>query len=230
MRILKTEVYRFSELDEQIQEQVVERMAQIYLATDYWNRPIIDGAIKELNKAGIVVVRDTFFFDLNLKHYIRFGGKVRSLKTLIQFFGLKEEYLQIADIDDPITFFVYKKEHIDEHAVVDFSPSRHNDDRLDQLFQDLEKKMTIFCKFLWKTFFCSYELGPKFTKEVILPELDAWYYSNGMLVDLIDEEPAQYDRGRSYIMQSILEKHFQESTTGVEGCTISAPRSCRKPE
>ena len=71
MSILKSEVYRFSELDEQIQEQVVERMAEKYLTTDYWYRPIIDVAIKELNKAGIVVERDAFGFgfDLDDKQY-----------------------------------------------------------------------------------------------------------------------------------------------------------------
>lgn len=183
MRILKLEVYRFSELDEQIQEQVVERMAEKYLTTDYWYRPIIDVAIKELNKAGIVVKRVVFDFDLNVKHDICFAGRVRSLKTLIQFFGLKEEYLQIADIDDPIPIWVDRTEDPDDWAVIDCSPSRHNDDRWVQLFQDLEKEMTIFCKFLLKKFFCSDGICPKFTKEVILPELDVWYYSNGEQVD-----------------------------------------------
>jgi len=184
--MLETKIYKFSELDEQIQEQVVERMAEKYLTTDYWYRPIIDVAVKELNKTGLVVERDAFGFGLDLddKPYIWFAGKVRSLKTLIQFFGLKEEYLQIADIDDPIPIWVDRTEDPDDWAVIDCSPSRHNDDRWVQLFQDLEKEMTIFCKDLWKKFFCSDEIiCPKFTKEVILPELDVWYYSNGELVD-----------------------------------------------
>ena len=185
MRILKSEVYRFSELDEQIQEQVVERTAQICLTTDNWYRPIIDVAVKELNKTGLVVERDAFGFGLDLdnKPYIWFAGKVRSLKTLIQFFGLKEEYLQIADIDDPIPIWVDRTEDPDDWAVIDCSPSRHNDDRWVQLFQDLEKEMTKFFKSPWEKIFCSNGLCPKFTKEVILPELDVWYYSNGELVD-----------------------------------------------
>jgi hypothetical protein len=43
------------------------------------------------------------------------------------------------------------------------------------------------------------------------------------LRDFIDEKAAQYDKSRSYITWRILKKHFQESTTGVEGCTISSP-------
>ena len=50
------------------------------------------------------------------------------------------------------------------------------------------------------------------------------------LKELIVEEAAQCNRSRSYIIMRILEKHFQESATGVEDYTSSEPRSGKKPE
>ena len=181
-RILDT--YRFSELDEQVQERIVERRIQIYLASNHWYRPLIDGAIQILREAGIVAEGDGFEFDLNFDNDCRFRGKIPRIKALIQYFGLEDEYLKIADNSDPISIYVYKKKRDEGHAVKYWTTSPDDEDRLDQLFQDLEKKMTNFCRLLWSSLFYAYKNPPKsILKEYLISKSDDWFYSNGALVD-----------------------------------------------